>query len=308
MRPGPLFIAVLAIAVASPIAGAVLTQTASSPQAAVDELLAADRAFSAAAAKTDAVSGMSAMFAPEVIVPVPGNVFAEGRDKAVEALRANPDNAKSRADWTPVRGGISADGQHGFTFGFMTLHRPDGTDMPIKYLSYWIKGPAGWRVAAYKRRPRPAGEVSTALMAASLPGRLIAPLTDAGVIAQHRASLEDAERSFSRDAQTMGIGPAFEQYGSADAMNMGGPTDAGFVIGSAAIGRNVGAGSPPNTSPVVWAPDVNAFVASSGDLGVTFGYIRVKTNGPDGKPPAPIPFFTIWHRAAAPAPWRYIAE
>lgn len=279
-----------------------------SPQAAVDELLAADRAFSTAAAKTDVVTGLTAMFAPDVIVPVPGNVFADGRDKAAEALRANPDNAKSRVDWTPVRGGISADGRHGFTFGYMTLHRPDGTDVPIKYLAYWIKSRDGWRVAAYKRRPRPAGEVSTSLMTPSLPAQLIAPATDARAIAKHRASLEDAERSFSRDAQTMGIGPAFEQYGSADAMNMGGPTDAGFVVGSAAIGRNVGAGSPPNTSPVVWAPDHNAFVASSGDLGVTFGFIRAKEAAADGKPQTPIPFFTVWRRASATAPWKYIAE
>ena len=216
--------------------------------------------------------------------------------------------ALAKALPTAENGGISADGQHGFTFGFMTLHRPDGTTVPIKYLSYWIKSRDGWRVAGYKRRPRPAGDVSTTPMAPALPALLIAPITDAAAIAKHRASLEEAERAFSRDAQTMGIGPAFEQYGSADAMNTGGPEDAGFVIGSATIGRNVGAGSPPNTSPVVWGPDHNAFVASSGDLGVTFGYIRAKANGPDGKPPAPSPFFTVWRRASATAPWKYVAE
>ncbi|HET9370498.1 MAG TPA: DUF4440 domain-containing protein [Vicinamibacterales bacterium] len=307
MRPGIVPVAVLAIAVSIPIAGATLTQPAS-PQAAVDDLLAADRAFSAAAAKTDVVTGLTAMFAPDVIMPTAANVFADGRDKAAEALRANPDNSKSRVEWAPVRGGISADGQHGFTFGFMTLHRPDGTTVPIKYLSYWIKSRDGWRVAGYKRRPRPVGDVTTTPMAPAMPAQLIAPITDASAIAKHRSSLEEAERAFSRDAQTMGIGPAFEQYGSADAMNMGGPEDAGFVIGSATIGRNVGAGSPPNTSPVVWAPDHNAFVASSGDLGVTFGYIRAKANGPDGKPSAPSPFFTVWRRASATAPWKYVAE
>ena len=39
----------------------------------------------------------------------------------VQALRANPDNAGARLEWAPIRGGISADGQHGFTFGYMTV-------------------------------------------------------------------------------------------------------------------------------------------------------------------------------------------
>ena len=46
-----------------------------------------------------------------------------------------------------------------------------------------------------------------------------------------------------------------------------------------------------------------ALVASSGDLGVTVGYIRTK----DGSRP-PVPFFTVWRRDSPASPWRYIAE
>ena len=50
-----------------------------------------------------------------------------------------------------------------------------------------------------------------------------------------------------------------------------------------------------------------AFVASSGDLGVSIGTIRPneppKTGEPDG-----FPFFTVWKREKPGAPWRYIAE
>jgi ketosteroid isomerase-like protein len=116
-------------------------------QTAVDELLAADRAFSTAAAKVDVTTGLSAMFADDVMMPTPSGTFVEGKAAAVTVLQANADNATSHVEWTPVRGGISADGRHGFTLGFMTLRRADGTAMPLKYLAYWVKQPGGWRVA-----------------------------------------------------------------------------------------------------------------------------------------------------------------
>jgi hypothetical protein len=88
---------------------------------------------------------------------------------------------------------------------------------------------------------------------------------------------------------------------------MGGPNDAAFVIGSEAIGKAVGAGQPANGSSVSWSAE-SVIVASSGDLGVTIGYIRPNAPAGASPAPAPIPFFTVWRRASATAPWRYIAE
>ena len=48
-----------------------------------------------------------------------------------------------------------------------------------KYVSYWIKRPAGWRVAVYKRAPKPDGAVSMDLMAPSLPEQPLKATTDA---------------------------------------------------------------------------------------------------------------------------------
>jgi hypothetical protein len=242
------------------------------------------------------------MFAEDVIMPVPGNRFVEGRAGAVEALRANADNLAGRVEWTPIRGGVSADGQHGFTFGYMTLRRPDGTTLPLKYLSYWIRQPDGWRVAAYKRRPRAAGDVSLAPMPPSLPERIVPALKQPP--ATLVTELKETENTFSATAQRIGIGPAFAQFGSADAVNMGGRDDASFVVGAEAIGRSVGAGGAAASSPVSWGAD-RALVASSGDLGVTFGMIR--SNDPAAAGSA-IPFFTVWRRASPSTPWKYIAE
>lgn len=277
------------------------------PKEAVDELLAADRAFSKTSARTDLVAGLSAMFAEDVVMPEPGARFARGAAAAAAALRRNPDNAGARAEWTPIRGGISADGQHGFTFGYMTITRGDGSEAPAKYLAYWIKGPAGWRVAVYRRSRANEAPASVEMMPPSLPDRLVPPSTDAQAIARFRASLDAAERAFSDEAQKIGIGPAFVKYGSADAINLGPASESSVTVGSEAIGRAVGAAYPSNESAVSWAPD-SVIVASSGDLGVTIGMIRPNRHGPDGKTAPIMPFFTIWRRASVDDPWRYIAE
>jgi len=279
----------------------------SGPQGVADELLAADRAASAASAKTTVIPGLTAMFASDVVMQAPGVGFARGVAAATESLRGNPDNLTGRIEWTPVRAGVSADGLHGFTFGFMTLHKPDAAAVPLKYLAYWVKRDGRWQVAAYKRRLRPAGDVSAALLAPALPAQLVPPSTDPAALTNHSRGLIAAEQAFSDEAQRIGLGAAFAKHGSADAMNMGGPDDPGFVLGSEAIGRAIGAGGPAGSSPVSWSAD-SAIVASSGDLGVTIGYIRANAPAGGAAPRPPTPFFTIWRRSGPAAPWRYVAE
>jgi hypothetical protein len=276
--------------------------TAQTPRQFADELVAADRAFSAASAKTDLVAGLSAMFASDVAMMAPTGI-AYGAAKAVETLKGNPANAGAKAVWTPARVGLSADGAHGFTAGFMTVTRGDGSVNAAKYLAYWFKAPAGWRVLVYKRVPAksvPSSSTVTYL----LPKQLIAPNANA-TLDRDRESLADAERSFSRDAQTMGIGPAFKHYGSPEAINLFGPDVMTFVMGNEAIGEAVGSGQPPNSSPVDWGPE-KTIIAASADFGVTMGYIVPKK--PREGAPERQAFFTIWRRESASAPWRYIAE
>lgn len=281
-------------------------RAATTPKAAVDALLDADRAFSSASSRTEMVAGLSAMFAPDIVMPAPPSQLLEGMAKVVEALRSTPDSAHGKAEWTPARGGISADGQHGFTAGYMTFTRADGQKVPMKYLAYWVKRPEGWRVAAYKRGRRGDGPVPGGMMEPALPAAMVAPTTAAATIAKHRESLDQAERAFSAEAQKIGLGPAFAKWGSADAINMGGPSNVGFVVGAEAIARAVDGGST-TSSPVAWAPE-KAIVASSGDLGVTIGWIRQNAKATDGSQTPPTPFFTIWRRANTAAPWRYVAE
>lgn len=275
------------------------------PQQVVDELLSADRAFAKASAGLELAGGLSAMFDDDVQMLVPDG-FARGREKARAALQANPDNAGARAEWSPIRGGISADGHHGFTFGYMTVTRKDGTRQPAKYVAYWIRRPDGWKVAVYKRARSGEGPVRLEAMPPSLPPRIVPVSTDTAAIEDYRKGLDAAERSFSDEAQRIGLGPAFAKFGHPDAVNVGPSTGAEFVRGPEAIGRAVSTGSTSTDPGLTWAPD-NVIVASSGDLGVTAGRIQPDADT-NGKLPPAIPFITVWRRATSQDQWKYIAE
>ena len=129
-----LLLPLLAACGSSPAPDAPATSAGPDPAQAVEGLLLADRTFSTVSADVDLVSGLTAMFDEDVIMAVPGQPFARGKAAARAALESNASNLESRASWTPVRGGISADGLHGFTLGYMSTTRADGSTVPGKYL------------------------------------------------------------------------------------------------------------------------------------------------------------------------------
>jgi ketosteroid isomerase-like protein len=289
----------------APLAGAVLAMGAAPAQAAppsgsaaVEEPLDTDRQFSADAADDNLVDGIAAMLAPDAISPTAAGTFARGKGEVVDALNANPANATSTADWAPVRGGISADGLHGFTYGFMNIQGGGLPDRRAKYVSYWIKRPEGWRVFGYKRFGSAPGSVVTTVRAPALPPVMLPDRPSNALRNKYEAELGAREQAFSDRAQEAGLRQAFLEFGSADAMNSTAhPSD--FVYGNVAISQ----GLPPDTpSPVVWAADEEVTVASTGDLGVTFGLIRVTGTT------TVIPFFTIWRRDRTSDDWLYVAE
>jgi hypothetical protein len=274
-----------------------------SPQAAANELLTADRTFSDAGASLEVIDAISAMFDDSVMAPALPGKFVKGKRELVAVMRQNALNLGAHATWVPMRAGVSADGTHGFTWGFMTVKRGETPPQRLKYLAYWVKGPLGWRVMAYRRAPSAEGEVIMAVQPPALPDRMVAPITDAATIARHRASVMAAEKAFSDTSQKVGLGAAFRINGRPDAVNMGGAQSSDFVRGNVAIGDDVGRGSEGKPSPVSWDSGEGALVASSGDLGITFGIIR-SNDAPAGTPG--FPFFTIWKRENGV--WRYIAE
>ena len=275
---------------------------AQTPQAALDELLAADRAFASDAATADPVAGITAMLDDEAVMPLPGKGILTGKAAVTEAFTASPAFKDGSVAWQPVRGGISADGTQGFTYGFLSVGSGDEAKRNRKYLSYWVKRPAGWRVVAYRQLPRDAGEISTAMMEPALPAFVAPAVTNSDVIARHEQSLAAAEKSFSDHAQNVGLKTAFRDFGRQDAMNMWG--GANFRVGLDAIAT----GFEQETGPakINWSTE-KSFVASSGDLGVSIGMIR-PNDPPKAGEPEGFPFFTVWKREGPNEPWRYIAE
>ena len=264
------------------------------PQAAVEALLAAEREFSRRAASRRPIEGIEAMFAQDVVVPTRQGLVS-GRDAVRAAWRASGNYAGRHAQWRPIRGGISADGRHGFTFGYLEIA---GAERPRRrYLAYWVKRPEGWRVVAY-RQGFQESEPPIGPLPPSLPARMAT--ASSAPPAAHARSLSAAEQAFSDRAQQVGLRAAFTEFGRPDAMNMG---QSNFRIGNEAIGQSFREAS---TSPVAWSAD-RVIVASSGDLGVTIGTIRPNGPVPEGQP-ASVPFFTIWRRDDPGQPWRYIAE
>ena len=290
-----------------PPASAPARYVVTDPQEMVDSLLAADRAFSAAGASLDVSTTLVNMMVHNVVMTT-GGVAVRGRDSVAKFLASNADNARSRISWTPIRGGVSSDLLHGFTFGYTTTTRPDGSTVPGKYVAYWVRGESGsWRVAAYRRVARPAGDVSLALLPPSLPTKGL-PRGDDATVQRYADELGAAERAFSRDATPMGLGPAFVKWGAPDAVNVGGPTSAEFVRGNEAIGQSVAAGLTPG-STISWGPE-QVIVSSTGDLGVSIGTINVTGPATAGQAATTrqFAFFTIWRRAWPTDPWRYVAE
>ena len=123
--------------------------------------------------------------------------------------------------WTPPRVGMSGDGRHGYTAGFMALRRPTGSQR-AKYMAYWEKQRRDggcWPTSA--RRPRPPAPLKP--LASVLPKQIVRRPRMRQRSNSIAKSLADAETAFSSEAQTIGIGAAFTKYGSPDAIHLGGP-------------------------------------------------------------------------------------
>ena len=276
------------------------------PAALAQSLLAADRAFAREAQARTLPLALRVMFTSDVRMPAPRGEILVGSAKVEAAIAATPDST-ARASWTPIRVGLSADGLQGFTVGFLTTTRPDGSRAQFKYLAYWVRlgvseGGSAWRVTAWRRRPMELVPIDSAPLPPLLPTRMVARTTDERILAAQLAELRAAEGEFSALANRIGVGAAFAQRGTDASINVGPPSDGRFTVGAEAIARAVSGGQPLDApSTITWGADT-AIVASSGDLGITFGVIRPKN---DARAPGSS-FFTIWRKSNGV--WRYVAE
>src|SRR5262245_16795000 len=126
---------------------------ARTPRQNADALLAADRAFAAAAvhAPTPA-DAVAAMFDAGIVMPG-GPDLTVGRDAVLAILRAGPAWQSGNVTWRPIRAAVAADGMQGVTWGYLDVTSGDPARRARKYLAYWVRRPEGWRVAAWRQIP-----------------------------------------------------------------------------------------------------------------------------------------------------------
>lgn len=149
-----------------------------SAEEAVQSLLAQDAAFRSA--PSSGLAGLTSNFDDEVVAfapPIPG--FARGRSQATDTLARALGASASTFTWSPIRAGISGDGQHGFTFGYVVASEPEYFG---KYVAYWVRSDGQWRIRLYKLVPRPGGPISAEMMPPWRPTRLSLPTNDLGTL------------------------------------------------------------------------------------------------------------------------------
>ena len=259
-----------------------------SPQNHLGLLLREDRLWGRTVAKR-ASGSLAMLFAKEIVMPSAGRLLWNASD-AAESLQTSAVGAKG---WEPFGGGISQCGEAGLTYGLVYATDTLGRSKLDKYLAYWVRSSAGWRIAAYKRAPlpEPQGNRPRLTRVRILPARTRAEYP------ADTASLMTAELEFSGEAARIGLGPAFASWGGRLSINLGsrhdiilGALNIGAAIGSTALGR------------LEWSSEAT-HVAAGGDFGLSWGWIR----SVEDKEAQPIPFFTIWQRDEQ-GRWRYIAE
>ena len=122
--------------------------TSSEAVGTAEPLLAADRAFAAAAAERG-LSGWIEWFASDAVRILPGSEPVRGPDAIAELdadLFADPD---VELFWEPEHAGFLGGGESfGFTTGAYRLLDASGTTLSTgRYLTLWAHTPDGWRVA-----------------------------------------------------------------------------------------------------------------------------------------------------------------
>jgi ketosteroid isomerase-like protein len=270
------------------------------------ELLAADRAYSAASASTNFLDGLAATLADDVRYLPANGPIVRGRDQVRAFLAGNAANAVSIYTWTPIRADVSSDGAMGLTYGYYQLQIPASGTLPArvaigKYIATWRRTEGAWKVTALVRGPRPAGPVSDVPPAGfetpTTKHQRYLPNTDP---ASTLAEIMETDRAFSR-AGEIDLPVAFADFAAPNGAGMGG--GASFVFGRAAILQEAPALDPTQT--FTWAP-VEGEAAASGDFGWTVG-IGVVRERATGALLGYNKYLTVWQRQDDDS-WRYLID
>jgi ketosteroid isomerase-like protein len=279
-------------------AGAVFAQTIDR-QAALDSMVAAEKAFAKMAGEKgfrdaflDFLADDSIVFRPD---PVPAKEWYRGRPASPALL-----------SWYPTFAEVSLAGDLGYTAGPWE-YRAKGKDDPEvaatgTFVTLWRKQADGtWKalIDHGTENPKPASAPAVSIPSAQPAKIETSALPKANADAE-RSALLAADRAFGKAAEK---GSAAAYLGVlADQARLHREGHEPFV-GSEAIRAALAA----DAAPMTWEP-AGGVVASSGDLGSTYGIAKRREGGTEGAWLEADNYFRIWKRQQPQGSWKLVLE
>jgi ketosteroid isomerase-like protein len=244
------------------------------PRADVAEVVAAERAFAAAARADGAHAAFLRYSAPDALVFQPGPRLAKA------ALEAKPLPAVP-LDWWPAYAGIAASGDLGFTTGPFVVGKGERPGHGW-YFTIWRRQPDGsWRwIVDHGPRTREAAPEGTGARVATLPAGRRAPAADADAFGDVKSVEARLAAALAADARA-----ALPRFLAAD-------------------GRIIRAGPQPAVGAAAWKPllasgpgridtaPLGGAASAAGDLAFTYGTARWRSD----KGEAEGHYVRIWQR------------
>ncbi len=311
MMTKTLTIIALAGALASPTFSQTASQTAPAPaapapkpvavvdrQAALDSLVAAEKAFAQMAAEKGTRDAFLTFLADD------GLVFQPDPVNGKETWRARQPSP-AVLSWYPVHSEVSLAGDLGFNTGPFD-YRPKPGEKPVvfgQFATIWARQADGsWKAALDlgTATPEPPSQVAPSISLTG-PARLevtALPKVDVGAA---MTALLDADRAFAKATQEKGSAVTYEPLLT---------DDVGLVRASRqpALGKEAARAllAAENPMPTTWEP-LGGGVSRSGDLGYTYGYVKRHEDGPESPWINTSNYLRVWRKEAG-GPWKLAFE
>jgi ketosteroid isomerase-like protein len=271
-------------------------------EAAHDELLNADLTRGDKVRRKGLSEGFAAAFADDAVYLRGGLPILRGSRAIRAVVAADSAGAGIAVRWQPVRAEVSRDRTSGYTYGYTVLDNiGDGSALHVdRYIAFWRKGVAGWRIVGYAETYGAPPGPST-VPAAAIDGMLadVAMSTTRAPVDRIRA----ADVEFAREAERLGAGEAFGRFAAPDAQMFSAAGE--FITGPQAISASFGPAVA--NSSFTWQP-VYGEISSAGDLGFTVGNAIVTLERQDGAAVVRYSkYLTVWKRQQDGA-WKYVVD
>ncbi len=266
-------------------------------QAALDSLVAAEKAFAQRAAEKGTRDAFLTYLADDGLVfqpdPVNGKTWWQARPASPAVL-----------SWYPVHSEVSLAGDLGFNTGPFDYREKPG-DKPVvfgQFATVWARQADGsWKAALDlgTATPEPPSQVAPSISLAG-PARVeVAALPKVDTAAALTALL-DADRAFAAASLEKGSPAAYEALLT---------DDAHLVRASRqpALGKEAArALLAENPMPTTWEP-LGDGVSRSGDLGYTYGFVKRHEEGPESPWINTSNYLRLW-RKDKDGPWKLAFE